>query len=70
MSPRGIVVALHEEDVSTTSETPSGTTRFEVEKIIMHQNYNRRNIDNDIAVSGKILNETYQTFLWNFFQMA
>lgn len=50
MSARGIVVALHEEDFNSNTETEAGVKRFDVEKIIMHPNYNRRNIDNDIAL--------------------
>jgi hypothetical protein len=50
MSARGIVVSLHEEDFYATDENPSREQKFEVERIIMHPLYNRRNIDNDIAV--------------------
>ncbi|CAL8117608.1 unnamed protein product [Orchesella dallaii] len=50
MSARGIVVSLHDEDVTSTSETASGSQRFDVEKIIMHPQYSRRTIDNDVAL--------------------
>jgi len=49
MVSNGIVVLLHEENFQSTTETPSGSQRFNVERIIMHPNYNRRTIDNDIA---------------------
>ena len=44
MSASGIVVSLHEEDQLSTSETESGVKRFNVERVIMNPNYNRRNI--------------------------
>jgi len=50
MSASGIVVSLHEEDQFSATETPHGVKKFNVEKIIMHENYNRKNIDNDIAL--------------------
>ncbi|ODM93294.1 Trypsin-2 [Orchesella cincta] len=50
MSARGIVVSLHDEDVTSNSETASGSQRIDVDKIIMHPQYSRRTIDNDIAL--------------------
>lgn len=50
MSPSSIEVWIHEEDFSSNTETLGGTQRFGVEKIIMHPGYNRRTIDNDIAL--------------------
>ncbi|XP_021962868.1 trypsin-1 [Folsomia candida] len=50
MNAGGIVVSLHEEDQFSTSETSAGSQKLTVEKITKHPNYNRRNIDNDIAL--------------------
>jgi secreted trypsin-like serine protease len=51
MDAKQIEIWVHEEDFATPAETDGGTQRFQVEKIIMHPYYNRRTIDNDIAVS-------------------
>jgi len=47
---KGIIILLNEEDFLISSETVGGTQRVGVEKIIMHPNYSRRNVDNDIAL--------------------
>lgn len=48
-----IQVWLNEEDFRVENETTAGTYRIDVEKIIMHPQYDPRRIDNDIAV-GRI----------------
>lgn len=48
-----IQVWLNEEDFRVEDETLTGTLRIDVEEIIMHQDYDRNKIKNDIAVSFK-----------------
>jgi len=49
MNANRINVILNEEDFSSTTENKAGSQKFEVEEIIMHPEYSRRTIDNDIA---------------------
>jgi secreted trypsin-like serine protease len=49
MSTRKIEVVLNEENKVSTTE--SETKVLKVSKIIMHPEYSRRNVNNDIAVS-------------------
>lgn len=53
MSANRIEIRVHEEDFSSQNEVEGGTQRITVEKIIMHPYYNRKTIDNDIAVSAQ-----------------
>lgn len=46
-----IQVWLNEEDFRVEDETLTGTLRIDVEEIIMHAEYDRNKIKNDIAVS-------------------
>ena len=50
MNAKSLKVRLNEEDVSKNNENDEGYLEFTVEKIMMHQNYSRRTIDNDIAL--------------------
>jgi secreted trypsin-like serine protease len=46
-----ITVVLNEQDFGSSSESGARPQTVRVEQIIMHKNYNNKNIDNDIAVS-------------------
>jgi len=48
MSTKSIEVVLKEENTATTTESVS--YKFPISKIIMHEKYSRRTIDNDIAL--------------------
>ncbi|XP_021963112.1 trypsin-1 isoform X2 [Folsomia candida] len=50
MSARNIEVRVHEEDFSSQTEVDGGTQKLAVEKIIMHPYYDRKTINNDIAL--------------------
>ncbi|CAG7647062.1 unnamed protein product [Allacma fusca] len=49
-SAKYLKVRLHEEDLSTTTENTQSYLEIPVEEIIMHPEYNRRTIDNDVAL--------------------
>jgi len=56
-----ITVVVNEQDFASSSEAGARPQSIRVEKIIMHQNYNNKNIDNDIAVNC-FLYFTFQLF--------
>lgn len=45
-----ITVVINEQDFASSSEAGARPQSIRVERIIMHQNYNNKNIDNDIAL--------------------
>jgi len=49
-SARHLKVRLHEEDLTVTNENKESYLEIPVEEIIMHADYNRRTIDNDVAL--------------------
>lgn len=50
----GIQVWLFEENFSVEDENAQPTIKMDVKQITMHPEYNKRNIDNDIAVTLKL----------------
>lgn len=52
-----ISVVIGEQDYATAADG-ANPQRYPVSQIIMHERYNSKNIDNDIAVRGKFLPNT------------